>query len=106
MRVNVDLTDTERDAVQSYADHEGYQMNHAYAQLIRDALYTQVRVDFDWRDDGEFMVHVTYDEKEISCPFSNRIERDGSYVVSAENLQHVPSELLSERGPEKVTDNE
>jgi hypothetical protein len=102
MRVEVDLTDAEREAVRSYADKEGYQMSGAYAQLIRDALFTQVKVDFDWGDPGEFMARVAYDKKEISCPFSNALDREGTYAVSAENLQHVPDELLEEGPPVKV----
>lgn len=95
MRVEVDLTDAEREAVQSYADHEGYQMSRAYAQLIRDALFQRTSVEFDWGDDGEFAVKVEGENWSVFSPFSERIDREGEHVVSAENrayVQHIKEE--------------
>lgn len=89
MRPEIDLTDAEREAVESYAEHEGFTMKHAYAQLIRDALYHRVSVDFDWGDAGEFAVKSEGENWSVFSPISERVDREGEYVISTENREHI-----------------
>jgi len=38
MRIETDISETERKAVKNFADRNGFNMSHAYATLIRRAL--------------------------------------------------------------------
>lgn len=100
MRPEIDLSERHKEAVESYAEQEGYTMKYAYGQLIRDALMTRVSVDFEWGDEHEFAIKTQYDDTEIFTPISTGVDRSGEYVVSAENLQHVDGLT------EKARDNE
>lgn len=85
MRPKIDLTEHEREAIESYADREGYKMERAYAQLLRNALHLRVGVDFSWGESDGFMVVIDTDGFGVGHPVGDITERDGVKLASAEH---------------------
>lgn len=90
MRIDTDLTDQDRKAVESFAEYHNLTMKGAYTQLLHRALRTRVGVDFQWGDrPDEFMVVANYGNARVAAPFGAHVPRDRAYVVSAECASHL-----------------